>query len=304
VRSHRGPVLAVIGVATALLALLLPTGPAAADWRDPGSTPGPSGSVTEKVNRCVLYANASGFGADCAAGSGDGVSITDILHGQKFPECRYDPLPGDVTPPDTHNGEPGTWWLETCLRGIRPNGEGDFERTSEPRWFPAGADVPTLTGVQRRAWAFFRAAYPVPIPEFGPASQPRVLIPTFFWLSESTGRTIATAVFDGTRMVPMRARVDQLDVYPGRYADEKGLHCPDAGTPYDHSRTIYQQTSTCDYEYDRSSAFRPDHTYDVLVQADWVVEYQRGDGSWRRLGTFPMRNIFKTAVDEIQTVVN
>lgn len=282
---------------------LLPVQPVAADTSYGGPPAETSGTVSETVNRCVLYANYSGFGADCASGAGGDVSVRDILDGQPFPECRYDPVPADLVPPDTHDGEDGEWWLKTCLEGIRRNGTGDFERTSSFEWFPAGQPVPQLTPEQLQAWGFFRAAYPVPIPEFGPASVPRVLIPTYFWLSESTGRTIATTVFDGTRYVPMRARVDQIEVFPGRYAVERPLVCPGAGIPYDRSRGIYAQLSTCRYEYDRSSAFRPEDTYDVLVQADWVVEYQLADGSWRRMGTFPMRSVFETPVNEIQTVV-
>lgn len=298
-------VLRRVAAAAAVLVgtLVLSAGTAAADGRFGGSPDPASGPVTETVNRCVLYADYSGFGADCAAGTGGGVTVKDVLDGQKFAECRYEPVPADLTPPATRDGEQGEWWLKTCLEGINPNGGGDFERVSSFEWFPVGEEVPRLTPEQQRAWGFFRAAYPVPIPEFGPASVPRALIPTYFWLSESSGRTIATTVFDGTRMVPMRARVDQIEVLPGRFEGERPLVCPGAGLPYDRSRGIYAQLSSCRYEYDRSSAFRPSDTVDVVVEAAWVVEYQLADGSWRRLGTFPMASAFETPVNEIQTVV-
>jgi hypothetical protein len=110
-------------------------------------------------------------------------------------------------------------------------------------------------------------------------------------------------VWDGTRNVPMRARVEQIEIEPGREAGEQPLVCPGRGVPYDHSRGIYAQGSNCVVEYDRSSAYKPDNTYDIVLQANWVVEYQRADGSWRQLGMFPMENVMKTAVNEIQTVV-
>jgi hypothetical protein len=132
---------------------------------------------------------------------------------------------------------------------------------------------------------------------------PRVLIPTYFWLTDDTGETIRRTVFDGTRDVHMQARVEQTEVSPGRFENQQPLVCPGRGVPYDHSRGIYAQASNCHYEYDRSSAFRPDNTYELSVQANWVVEYQLADGSWKRLGMFPMDNIFYSQVNEIQTVV-
>lgn len=292
---------ALLGLAFALLA----PGPAAfagGSLDDVGGSDTTSGS-TEVVNRCVLYANASSFGADCAGGS-SGLTVKDVLDGEKFPECRHDPIPGDVSPPSTHDGEEGAWYLKTCLEGIKKDGGGDFTRTTELVWFPDGEGVPGLSVNQRRAWSFFRSTYPSPVPQFGPASQPRVLIPTFFWLTDSTGRTISHTVFDGTRDVLMQARVDQIEVTPGRYDDERPFVCTGPIRPYDHSRGIYNQVSNCSYEYDRSSAFTADRNFDVTVQADWVVEYQRPDGTWRQLGRFPLGNVFETPVDEIQTVVD
>jgi hypothetical protein len=152
---------AVLAVAVGLV------GPAGVAFAGSGDTPPPPASPTTAgtaiVHRCVLYANASGFGADCA-GTRDGQSIEAILHGEKFAECRYDPLPGDVTAPDTHAGEKGAWWLETCLRGIKPDGTGDFTRTVEVVWIDVHTRVPTLTQNQARAWSVYRTAYPQPFP--------------------------------------------------------------------------------------------------------------------------------------------
>jgi hypothetical protein len=280
-----------------------PAGAAFAGGNNPGDdNPPPTGGSAVAVNRCVLYANTSGFGADCAAGSSR-LPIKDVLGNDKFPECRFDPRPGDVSPPDTHDGEKGAWYLKTCLKGIKDDGTGDFTRTTELVWFPEGKDVPGLTGNQNNAWNVYKATYPPPVPQFGPATLPRVLIPTYFWLTASTGSTIDHTVFDGTRDVLMRARVERLEVTPGRYKDERPFLCPGSGLPYDFSLGIFNQPSTCSYEYDRSSAIAADKEFDVTIQADWVVEYQLADGSMRLLGRFPLGNVFKTPVDEIQTVV-
>jgi hypothetical protein len=301
-QRRTGALIAAVALG-ATLAVTSPGTAAFAGGNNPGGVlPAPTPSAVAIVHRCVLYANTSGFGADCAGGSSD-VTVKVVLQGDPFPECRFDPLPSDVSPPDTHDGEKGAWFLKTCLKGIKADGTGDFTRTTDLEWFPDGKDVPVLTTNQGRAWSFFRSTYPAPIPQFGPATEPRVLIPTYFWLTDSTGADIDHTVFDGTRDVLMRARVEQIEITPGRYQDEKPFLCPGPVPPYDRSRSIFNQANTCSYDYDRSSAISPDKKFDVTVQADWVVEYQLADGSMKLLGRFPLSNVFETPVDEIQTVV-
>jgi hypothetical protein len=254
------------------------------------------------VHRCVLYANASGFGADCAGGDPT-KTVKEILGDDPFAECRDEPITSDDSPPSTHDGEKGAWYLETCLRGIKPDGTGDFTRTTELVWFPAGTPVPVLTQNQNNAWRVYRSRYPSPKAQFGPATAPRVLIPTFFWLTNDTGDTITRTVFDGVRDMDMRARVEQIEVSPGVDEHEKSISCKAPLLRYDYNLGIFNQPSTCSYDYQRSSASKPDHIYEVIVQADWVVEYQTADGRWIRLGAIPLSQITKTPVDEIQTVV-
>jgi hypothetical protein len=261
------------------------------------------------VHRCVLYANEVGFGADCVGGDAGGTTIKQLLHGEKFPECRFVPMTGDISPPSTHDGEKGTWYLKNCLKGIKDDGTGDFTRTIEFAWVPDGTPVPTLTLNQAAAWNTYRTAYPEPTPQFGPATLPRVLIPTYFWLTAATGSAIEHTVYDGTREVLMRAHVESLNISPGGYkadktVDDKTIHCPAPVPPYDHSRGIFDQASTCSYEYTRSSAVSPDKTVNVIVEADWVVEYQLADGTMQLLGRVPLSRVAVTSVDEIQTVVD
>jgi hypothetical protein len=304
-RARRRPA-QLLSTVIGIVALVV-LAPATAAFAGGGDGPPPdqqqSGGETRTVNRCVLYANPAGFGADCAGGK-SAISIKLILHGDPFPECRDDPIPGDVSPPSTHDGEEGAWYLETCLKGIKPDGTGDFTRTIELVWFPKGKPVPVLTENQKNAWDSYRSTYPKPVPQFGPAAQPRVLIPTFFWLTNTTGATISRTVYDGTRDMVMRARVDQIEVWPGVSDTEKPFTCNGPVPHYDFSRDIFDQPSNCTYEYQRSSAYKPGEIYNVMVQADWVVEYQVADGSWQRLGAFPLSDTLKTPVDEIQTVVD
>jgi hypothetical protein len=255
------------------------------------------------VHRCVLYANEVGFGADCVGGDSGGVTIKQLLHGEKFPECRFVVMTGDISPPSTHDGEKGTWYLKNCLKGIKDDGTGDFTRTIEFAWVPDGTPVPTLTPNQSAAWNTYRTAYPEPTPQFGPAAQPRVLIPTYFWLTAETGATIEHTVFDGTRDVLMRAHVERIKITPGGYKDETTFGCDAPVPPYNPRKGIFEQDSTCSYEYARSSAIAPDKTFDVIVEADWVVQYQLADGTMELLGRVPLTSTAVTAVDEIQTVV-
>jgi hypothetical protein len=294
----------VAGVLSLAFAVLSPATPALAGGPDnhPPGDHKPGGRPPVAVNRCVLYANESGFGADCAAGSST-KTAKEILGVEDFAVCRDDSLSVDVSPPSTHDGDIGAWYLETCLKGINPDGTGDFTRTTEVVWFPAGTPVPVLTQNQSDAWSVYRSTYPSPIAQFGPATQPRVLIPTFFWLTASTGATITRTVFDGTRNMLMRARVEGIEVSPGIKDGEETIPCDAPLLPYDHRLGIYNQPSTCSYEYHRSSADKVNDVYQVIVQANWVVEYQDAHGHWNPLGAFPLSQITKTPVDEIQTIV-
>lgn len=265
-------------------------------------TKDPTGGSTVTLHRCVLYANTHSFGADCAGG-GPGVTVTDLLRGAKFPECRFEPLPSDVTAPTTHKGEKGAWYLKSCLQGIKDDGTGDFTYTIEFKWVPEGTPVPVLTQDQKNAWNTFQSSYPRPVPQFGPATLPRVLIPTYFWLTHTSGDTIEHTVFDGTRQVLMRAHVEQLVITPGGYHDDRTFTCPEPVPAYDRSQGIFQQESGCSYDYKRSSAVMADKTFDVIVEADWIVEYQLADGTMKQLGRFPRVEALKTPVDEIQAVV-
>jgi hypothetical protein len=270
----------------------------------PGTTR-PSGPVAAQVDRCALYASTSGFGADCAGGRTPG-SLKKVLGEQTFPECRYEVLTeanDDGVPydPAAHPDEAGQWFQVTCLKGIRPDGTGDFTRVTSVQWFPATDPPDPMTPEQEAAWNFIRSVYPAPMVAFGPAKLPRVLIPTYFWLGQGSGQQIDETVFDGVREVRMRARVDQIEVTSGAEGAAT-LTCPGAGMPYDHSVGVYLQPSTCRDQYERSSAIMPDQVYEGTIAADWVVEYQLTDGSWQRLGVFPQSDDFRTAVQEIQTV--
>jgi hypothetical protein len=302
-RALRGCVLVAVNV------VLVATASAAlADGGTLDGLPGPavpSGAVVTQVDRCSLYASTRGFGADCAGGHTAG-DLKKVLKGQDFPECRYElltPANDDGVPydPKAHPDGTGRWYVVTCLKGIKPDGTGDFTRVISVQWFPNNNPPPTLTPEQNEAWNFIRSAYPPPKVAFGPASLPRVLIPTYYWLGQGSGDEITKTVFDGVRDVTMRARVDGIVVTSGA-KDAPTLRCPGAGLPYDHSVGIYLQTSSCHDQYDRSSAIMPHDLYVGTITANWVVEFQRGDGSWQRLGMFPQSDDFKTAVQEIQTV--
>jgi hypothetical protein len=283
------------------------TSPAQADNELPVPHPavstGPGAAVE---HRCALYANSGGFGADCATGGSKG-SLKDVLGNQAFPECKYElltPENQDQVPyvPPRPDGLVGKLYLVTCLKGIKPDGTGDFTREAVAQWFPDSKPPPVLTPAQQQAWDAMHTVYPAPVPQFGPGNLPRVLIPTFFWLKPESGAQIQRTVFDGVGDVLMRARVKQIEVTPG-VVPAKLLVCPGPGTPYNWQADIFHQTSTCEYKYDRSSAYLPHQTYDVTVTAVWVVEYQLADGTWNELGVFPQAQVFPTPVQEIQTVV-
>jgi hypothetical protein len=300
-----------VRLAVALLAVLaslaVTTSPArAADIVIPRHGAEPTGPGAAVEHRCALYANSGGFGADCATGGSKG-SLKAVLGNQEFPECKYElltPENQDQVPyvPPQPDGLVGKLYLVTCLKGIKPDGTGDFTREAVAQWFPDSQPPPVLTPAQQQAWDAMHTAYPEPVPQFGPGSLPRVLIPTFFWLRPESGAQIERTVFDGVRDVPMRARVEQIEVTPG-VEHAKLLVCPGAGTPYNWLADIYHQTSTCQYLYARSSASMPQQMYDVTVTAVWVVEYQLADGTWNELGLFPQAKVFPTPVQEIQTVV-
>jgi hypothetical protein len=306
-RGGRAVATASLVAVIAMAAGLATASTAQADFTKPpphhaGST-GPGAAVE---HRCALYANSGGFGADCATGGSKG-SLKDVLGKQDFPECKYElltPENQDQVPyvPPQPAGLVGKLYLVTCLKGIKADGTGDFTREAVAQWFPDSSPPPVLTPAQRQAWDAMHTVYPEPVPQFGPGNLPRVLIPTFFWLRPESGAQIERTVFDGVRDVPMRARVEQIEVTSGVQGAEP-LICLGPGTPYNRLVDIFHQTSACQYQYDRSSAVMPQQMYDVTVTADWVVEYQLADGSWQELGLFPQAKVFPTPVQEIQTVV-
>jgi hypothetical protein len=295
------------GLLTVLASLAVTMSPAqAADIVNPRHAAEPSGPGAAVQDRCALYANSGGFGADCATGGSKG-SLKDVLGNQDFPECKYElltPENQDQVPyvPPRPADLVGKLYLVTCLKGIKPDGTGDFTREAVAQWFPDSSPPPVLTAAQQQAWDAMHTAYPEPVPQFGPGSLPRVLIPTFFWLRPESGAQIERTVFDGVRDVPMRARVEQIEVTSG-VENAKLLVCPGAGTPYNRQLDIFDQTSTCQYLYTRSSASMPQQMYDVTVTAVWVVEYRPAGGGWLPLGVFPQAKVFPTPVQEIQTVV-
>jgi hypothetical protein len=292
--------------AAVLLAVLAVSGVAAvADEEIDPPAPPTSGAASVDVGKCRLYANARNFGVNCFGPRfGKTTTIKDLLGGDPFAECRYEPLPDDMSVPATHAGEAGAWYLKTCLKGIGEDGAGRFERTSELEWFPPEKPVPTLTTRQEQAWEAraHQSAYPMPLPQFGPAARPRVLIPTYFWLTESTSAPIRHTAFDGDQYVLMEAYVAGIDVTPGTDDALKPTYCPAPLLPYDRSRAIGDQPSGCSYTYHRSSASRPGQTYSVTVQARWAVRYKPEGGVWTEIGEFALANVFDTPVDEIQTV--
>jgi hypothetical protein len=277
--SRRAVSSAMTGLALLGASMLIGAGAARADGS--GDFPGgatPTGPAVQVVDRCALYANYGGFGADCATGGG-GTDIKKLLGGEKFPECKYELLTDankDQVPfvPTTHGGEDGHWYVQTCLKGIKPDGSGDFTRLAQAVWFSTEHPPPALTDNQHKA--------------------------TFFWLRPESGAQLDRTVFDGVRDVAMRARVSQLEVRPG--VGDTQLNCPGAGEPYNRAEDVYHQHSICRYLYERSSARAPGQKVLVSVTADWVVEFQRADGTWQRLGLFPLTKEFPTPVQEIQTV--
>jgi hypothetical protein len=302
-RARLGSIL--VGAALGLaLAVLSPASAAFAGGQGaPPTDPVATGGGVAVSHRCLLYANQSGFGADCAAGKSH-KSAKEILGVEDFATCRDEPIPDDVSTPRNHIGEEGAWYLETCLKGINPDGTGDFTRTTEVLWFPKGKPIHVLTQNQQDAWNSFQSTYPSPTAQFGPATAPRVLIPTFFWLTDSSGATITRTVFDGTQDVEMEARVVRIEVSPGLKDGEEPFPCDAPLLHYDPLLSMYNQPSHCSYEYHRSSANKVGHIYQVIVKADWVVRWRPVGGEFGPpLGAFSLSQITKTPVDEIQTVV-
>lgn len=266
----------------------------------------PTGGTTATTGACVLYANASGFGADCVAGTGGTVTVEQLLKGDPFPGCRYEDPPPDVVPPDPPEGKTGYYLVETCLVGYDPKDPLPAdERKRVVRWFfveEGQPRPPELTPNQQTVWNIYRSTYPSPFPQFGPAKTPRALIWTYLWLGGASGRPISKTVWNGQRYVTMTAAVETTVWEPGS-TGARTVTCTGAGTPYDRHRGLDDQLSDCRHEYDRSSAVRDDDTYDAVVEAVWKVTYDDGGGE-RVLGRFPIAVTFETEVEEIQAVAS
>lgn len=285
-----------------------PSAMAGADTQ-PAPTAPPAGGQRATSGNCVLYMNSRSYGVDCVSGTGR-VTVRDLL-GDVTELCRQEEWPDNLEEPSGHEDDRGRWVLETCLKHLDPDKtfrEQTEDPVTTPVWLPEGTPRKVLTVAQARAWQIAVGAYPLPMPQFGPAKAPRALVPTDVALtSESGTKPILTVSDDGTP-VRMRAQVERLQVRPGVDDSTEARNpqtCEGPGVPWRDGMHVASLSGPdfCLVTYPRSSASKPGNQYRLTIVATWRVSYQRGDGPWVQFAnTVDVQNVFMTQVQEIQSL--
>lgn len=294
---------------TAVLALsvLLPASSAAAGIGTGGSPtpPSPTPPKVQQVHRCTLYASEVGFGASCAGGqSGEAHTWRELLAGHPFVACHDEPVPsGLALPPRPPGQRDGAYYLETCIVDYdldQVAGGPHAHPETTLVWIPGSQQVQHVPPWMVWLWSAFDTAYPTPVISAGPTAFPRVNVPAYFWVTPATAAPITRDVFDGVETITMRAELVRFTVRPGVRPDEDPIDCGDGATPYDASRTPFDQASTCTFTYDRSSAHLPQQAYPMRGDAYWQVGYTDSAGTYHQLGVFDIGTIQRVPVQEVE----
>jgi hypothetical protein len=300
-----------------------------------------NGTTVADAGNCVIYHSAAHFGKDCTDGGVAGAPVRSLYpHGTTdFDVClwtRADPETEDLYQANPAYPHPGHAWVETCLTGVDPDisafRQTHLQETAKTVWVPLAdeATVTTPPPGQPALWHALVGQYPDPVLTFGPATDPRVNIPTYASLDPTTQRSAKIGVVGvdtpqgNDQNVTMWAEVSGIDVQPGPTASFTAVGMPSASVDRDGAgNPISVQCSgevawqdgwtaaaltqpapgACAYSYLAGSVNLTDQAYSVVVTATYVVHYTVGGGPVQTMnGAVTRTKITQVPVDEIQTL--
>jgi hypothetical protein len=315
----------MLGAGSLLLVAALAGAPAvAAPGVDPSGATGTSGSVSRSDGTCTMYANRRTFGFDCTTGTGDVLSIREVLGSDKLPRCWHEELPESLAAEYTDRartvraGEAGRYVLETCLSGINPvtlTGTARFSHVIV--WLPAGTPPTRLTANQRRLVNHQGACGRLEIALVAePTELPRVAQDVAFRVQpldglcsggdlsrRDTNSDIVGPLFPGDvglartgGITGMRARVRPFPGTSCGWVQGLGPEITDQTTPVN-------TLGACWVRFPRSSATQEGGEYRMAVTVQWSIETQAPGGGWPRWELVEREYTQVQRVSEIQTLV-
>ena len=211
-------------------------------------------------------------------GASDGTVIPVVGGGGgSTTECSWARVPDDEID--------DVWWSSApeLGSGILDGGPPD---PAEYVWYwkscptEGGGSSSTLIPVPRdpepvdledlRAEAIDRLQLPTPTLDFNPPTDQVVHVESWLWIDDALWREHTKSVSAGGVTVTASAQ-------PTRVIWDMGngdvVVCNDPGTPYDTSRPAAEQSTTCSYTYEHTSAGQPGDAYQVTATVEWQVSW-------------------------------
>ncbi len=178
------------------------------------------------------------------------------------------------------------WWTVGSEVGSDVLNEDGIADPLDYEWYwkscPAegGGSSSTLIPVPRdpepvdpedlREEAIDRLQLPTPTIDFNPPTDQVVHVESWLWIDDAIWREHTKSVSAGGVTVTASAQ-------PTRVIWDMGngdvVVCNDSGTPYDTSRPAAEQSTTCSYTYEHTSAGQPGDVYQVTATVEWQVSW-------------------------------
>jgi hypothetical protein len=219
--------------------------------------------------------------------------------------CRYTAmlLPTDLTI-EVRAGIKGRYYWLDCTDGRHT-----------VAWVPessAANGQPQVSAGELAQQALNRLPLPAPDVHFNPnqsGGRPQTVVgvPTWFWVTSATYRTLTQTTSAGGVWARVVARPLRTEWRTGS-PDAHNVVCDGAGTPYDTKQPASSQSSSCTTTYLRSSADQPrrgpdpnDRFFIGTVTTVWRVTWTGSGGASGSLADIRRQSNFPIAVAELQT---
>ncbi|WP_194920152.1 hypothetical protein [Catenulispora rubra] len=261
----------------------------------PGTTPSPS--------------QGSGPGGG-SGGSNGGPAPTSPTSEETLVNgnCLYAADPTYVPQPgtDTHSGQKGAWYLETCPDGIKLGGKPGqpvASTTQQMVWLtnppPAALMQPTPAVLAARARNSLVLPKPV-ISSNPPVGSPQwVGVPTWAFLPRSVWAPVsASAEVPGMRVLATATPVSVT----WDFGDGTSTVCAGPGTPFTPGTDPKASSPDCGHTYRTSSGAAPGGVFQVAATISWRVDWV-GAGQAGTLADLTTTATIPVTVQQSQAIV-
>ena len=206
---------------------------------------------------------------DGGGGSGTGCTWSRIPDDEI--DLRWwtdEPTPGDLDEGgivDPDNPLSYEWYWKTC-----PAEGGGTTTTLIPVPRDPDPGPEPVDPVELREDAIDRLQLPTPTIDFNPPSDQVVHVESWLWIDDAIWREHTKSVSAGGVTVTAAAQPTQV-VWDMGNGDV--VVCDGPGAPYDTSRPSADQSTSCSYTYENSSAGQSGDAYQVTATVEWRVSW-------------------------------